>query len=46
MEADSGPTYLSTTTIGDSVFVAILRPFHIINAPDRTMAKLRACSRT
>lgn len=33
-----------TTTIGDDEAVNTDRPFHIINAVDRTSAKLRTCA--
>jgi hypothetical protein len=35
----------STTTMGDELAVNTERPFHSINAVDRTSAKLRTCAR-
>ena len=39
-------TYLRTTTMGDSEFVIIPRPFHIIRPEAMTDAKLRTWRRT
>lgn len=38
--------HLSTTTMGDSVFVSSPRPFHIMRPDAMTEAKLRSCRRT